>query len=1497
MGKTNRKAGEFHRQSKVFGAAKLLFSIAFIALFFAAPMTSLLAAPQQSQDPLVVIANMQVARKGHTATWLQDGRVLIAGGENDSGPVAEMELFNPAQGLSSLGPNARMARADHAAVLLVDGRVLITGGRAGNQRLNSTEIFNPATNSLNDGPFLNHERAGHVGVLLSDGRYLLIGGDDFGTAEIFDPVTRSFELLSAHLGTPRFSHSAALLKNGKVLVAGGMNPNGQRLSTAELFDPATMTFSPVSNAMHSSRTNPALRVLPDGKVQIIGGDDEGTMEMYNASGNYFAAYAHLVTGAEAIGKLLRSPGRKAMLNLNSQSSGVQSAVSRLSSDVSSVITEVAERAAYSLTPLPQSNKVVLAGGATNSSAATGSAFLISSSGNAAITTDKTDYHPGETVVISGSGFQPGETVDFLMHVEPLTSPDTVLTPSVADANGNFVNTTFVVRRSDANVTLTLTATGESSGLIAQTIFTDIFITSITVTKVVDWNGTTPDPGKTFQICVQGPSYPTPDCQDFGYLGDTLSWYPDLDGTYTVTETDPGLSWTVSGSPSTVEVVGGNDAAATITNTIKSAPVTSSCLNIHTIQGVAITPIQMPAGGGAGGPYTFSATGLPAGLSMSANGIISGTPTVSGSFDYAVTIMDGAGNQGIFNCSVAVFAPITSSCLSITAIQGAAIIPVQVTASGGSGGYTFSATGLPDGLTMDVNGIISGTPTVNGTFNYTVAITDSLGHQSGFGCSLTVYAPITSSCVNINAIQGTAIAPAQMPVNGGAGGPYLFSVTGLPAGLSMAADGTISGTPTVHGTFNYTVNIADSAGNQGTFTCSIMVYAPITSSCVSISAMEGMPITPVQITANGGAGGYVFSATGLPDGLSMDANGTIAGTPNVSGTFDYTVTITDSANNQGRITCSIIVYTPIASSCMSINAIEGMAIVPAQMPASGGAGGPYTFSASDLPAGLTMAADGTISGTPTVNGAFIYTAIITDGIGNQGTFTCSIVVHAPIRSGCVGINAIQGTAIAPVKMTATGGAGEPYTFSAAGLPAGLIMNADGTISGTPTESGDFNYTVTIIDSANNSGTFTCSVTVYTPITSSCLSIDAILGVEIIPARMVAGGGAGGPYIFSAAGLPDGLTMTSDGTISGIPMVTGSYNYTVIITDNANNQGSSSCSIKIAEPQHPHLTLAKTANPTTYGTANQLITYNYLLTNSGDATLSGPFMISDDKLGSFQCGNTTTLIPGASTACTANHNITKEDLIEGSVTNVAYGHAHFGNSSIDSNQAIATVVANIPNLTLSCAGGFAPVGKPYTFSLPASGGVLPYSFSITSGALPPGLTLNAATGAITGTPIISGEFTFTAQVVDYRGNSAGTAAASCGAILTYQESQFVIWGGNPVIPAGRPANVTIGQDYVFWGAQWWKQVLGGNWTANASFKGYANQVDRANGSWTTRPGNSSGPPDSVGRYISVIIATQATKQGSEISGNIAEIGILRVDDPGAYQPNPGHAGSGVLIAIVR
>ena len=302
--------------------------------------------------------------------------------------------------------------------------------------------------------------------------------------------------------------------------------------------------------------------------------------------------------------------------------------------------------------------------------------------------------------------------------------------------------------------------------------------------------------------------------------------------------------------------------------------------------------------------------------------------------------------------------------------------------------------------MSSGGTISGTPTVSGTFPYTVTVTDSAGNKGTFNCSVTVATPpISATCVVINAVQNVAITPVTMTASGGTGTGYTFVATGLPAGLTMSAGGTISGTPTVSGTFPYTVTVTDSAGNKGSFNCSVTVIPPVSATCVVINAVQGVAITPVTMTASGGTGtGYTFVATGLPAGLTMSSGGTISGTPTVSGTFPYTVTVTDSAGNKGSFNCSVTVIPPVSATCVVINAVQGVAITPVTMTATGGTGTGYTFTATGLPAGLTMSAGGTISGTPTVSGTFPYTVTVTDSAGNKGSsfFNCSVTVH-PCRS--------------------------------------------------------------------------------------------------------------------------------------------------------------------------------------------------------------------------------------------------------------------------------------------------------------------------------------------------------------------------------------------------------------------------------------------------------------------------------------------------------------------
>ena len=148
------------------------------------------------------VGHMAIPRRGHNATALSDGRVLITGGRNTAGIViADAEIFDPNTGESSAVAPMATARVDHTATLLKDGRVLITGGSNATGTLNSVEIFDPNTGTFSAvGGSMNMARARHTATLLSSGKVLIAGGDVTptlvdpngtdvtGTAEMFDPT-------------------------------------------------------------------------------------------------------------------------------------------------------------------------------------------------------------------------------------------------------------------------------------------------------------------------------------------------------------------------------------------------------------------------------------------------------------------------------------------------------------------------------------------------------------------------------------------------------------------------------------------------------------------------------------------------------------------------------------------------------------------------------------------------------------------------------------------------------------------------------------------------------------------------------------------------------------------------------------------------------------------------------------------------------------------------------------------------------------------------------------------------------------------------------------------------------------------------------------------------------------------------------------------------------------------------------------------------------------
>jgi WD40 repeat protein len=240
--------------------------------------------------------SMAVARMdGSTATRLPDGRVLVAGGEDQSSTLlSSAEIYDPTTGLFSSTGSMTVARWGHTATLLPNGQVLIAGGQNSAGTLSSTELFDPTDGTFYVAASMTTRRAGQTATSLPDGRVLLVGGDPtcvnghpIASAEIYDPKTGKFKATGSPI-TARVAQTAIALANGSVLLLGGNASCTQEepLASAELFDPKTATFVRTGSMSVTRDTQSAAR-LADGRVLVAGGDDSSA-ELYDPTSGTFS---------------------------------------------------------------------------------------------------------------------------------------------------------------------------------------------------------------------------------------------------------------------------------------------------------------------------------------------------------------------------------------------------------------------------------------------------------------------------------------------------------------------------------------------------------------------------------------------------------------------------------------------------------------------------------------------------------------------------------------------------------------------------------------------------------------------------------------------------------------------------------------------------------------------------------------------------------------------------------------------------------------------------------------------------------------------------------------------------------------------------------------------------------------------------------------------------------------------------------------------------------
>lgn len=643
--------------------------------------------------------------------------------------------------------------------------------------------------------------------------------------------------------------------------------------------------------------------------------------------------------------------------------------------------------------------------------------------------------------------------------------------------------------------------------------------------------------------------------------------------------------------------------------------------------VVVTPATLPTGyvgsvfhqatlaatGGSGTGFTFalaSGSSLPAGLNLSAAGVISGTPTTSGTTNFTVTATDSASNTGNGNFSITVNAGVsitTALTLPIAYVDGN--YSRTLAATGGSGtGYTWAVTSgssLPAGLSLSTAGVLSGIPTATGTPSFGITATDSVGNIASATFNLTIAAgvSITSSNTLPGGYQGTAYPGATFTATGGTGLSYSWTWaaaggSSIPAGLSLSTAGVVSGTPTASGTFSIVVTVTDSASNTASATVSLTVEATLAIS--TTSPLHGGSVNTAYsqtLAATGGSGTYSswIVTTGAPSlaaiNLSLSTAGVLSGTPTATGVATFTVQVTDSESHTATANFSVTVYAALTVTTATLPATNAGASYSQTLAAAGGSGAGYSWTAtsSNLATyGLSLSTAGVVSGTPTQAGTATFTANVTDSGSNTAQAALSITIYSALSLPAPNPSSLPATGYTNVAysgtISATGGSGS-YSWQVTGLSDNLSSTPAGgtlTISGTPGASPTtVTFNVTLTDTTTGASVtqngYSIVISTPTPVVlptpDSTVPGPATQNQSYNGSITVTGGVA--PYTWSINGttvpggglaLTNGLTATSSGgsslSITGTPTTLTTVTLTnVKVTDNIGSNQTNTYSIAV------------------------------------------------------------------------------------------------------------------------------------------------------------------------------------------------------------------------------------------------------------------------------------------------------------------------------------------------
>jgi hypothetical protein len=611
----------------------------------------------------------------------------------------------------------------------------------------------------------------------------------------------------------------------------------------------------------------------------------------------------------------------------------------------------------------------------------------------------------------------------------------------------------------------------------------------------------------------------------------------------------------------------------------------------------VPPYTWSLAAGALPPGTAIRTDIPSWFQSTASAGIIGVTTAPGTASFTLTVTDSASNTATRACTVEVLSLLAVNVYPLPDAFTGTAFSASLQAFGVTGALSWnvpSFSSLPLGLFLS-GATISGSPTTPGAYSFNLTATDSTGSVYG-GYTLNVYGPgFAGSSALGNVTIGTALAPPITLTGKGGTPPYTFQGY-PPSGLSLSSSGAITGTPTGgNGTNSFNVTITDHAGLSYTKTFAInYTGAPGQSNLpyLNYPLPFSDPVGGAQqwrLQVFGGTQPYTWSVTGLPVGLSLqtanlpsysaDTGAEISGAPIATGTYNVIVSVTDSSSP------ALTVQQPVPLSVTALDADYPSSSATRGTPYSSnfralGGSGSYTWAleSGSMPAGVTLnPSTGLISGTPLENGSFYPTFLITSTTASgslQLTRSISLNVNSPTNPQ-ISMAGNQNPPDVTVNSSyywqlqfCCGAGSLADSVTSGALPPGLKLDAStGLISGTPSATGEYAFTIQATDSANatNFGVriFTLNVS---PIQVSAPVPNANLGSNY-STLFTATGGAG-PYSWALASgsalLPEGITLNSVGLLSGTPLTEGVFYFSYIVSDSANHSFTGNAAEQIFPP---------------------------------------------------------------------------------------------------------------------------------------------------------------------------------------------------------------------------------------------------------------------------------------------------------------------------------------------